>query len=75
MFWKRKTRIAARVGTWKWVDMEGKAGGLFNLELDAGENNDLSSIHPEKLQQLKDRYQTWLEAMNASSPRGPFRDF
>ena len=75
MFWKRKNRIAARVGKWKWVDMEGTSGGLYDLESDMGERTDLSSKHPEVLKRVKGRYHEWLKEMDHAEPRGPFRDF
>jgi hypothetical protein len=75
MFWKRKDSIGARVGKWKWVDMGGKAGGLFDLEADIGETQDLSKQKPEVMKMVKDRYESWLREMNAAEPRGPFRDF
>lgn len=75
MFWKRKERVGARVGKWKWVDMEGKAGGLFNLEVDPGEMKDLSQAEPDVLKHVQDRYANWLTRMEAAEPRGPFRDF
>jgi arylsulfatase A len=75
MFWQRKDYIGARVGKWKWVDMGGKDGGLFDLEEDIGEKNDLSKAEPEILQMVKDRYANWLKEMAAAEPRGPFRDY
>lgn len=75
MFWKRRNLLGARVGDWKWVDMGGKQGGLFNLADDIGEKNDLSEEHPEKLTELKREFQAWLDRMEAAEPRGPFRDF
>ena len=74
MVWKRKERIAVRAGDWKWVVMD-DGQGLFNLADDRGEQNDLSFSHPEKLAELQRLYQDWLLQMEASEPRGPFRDY
>ena len=74
MHWKRRTQRAARVDNWKWVDM-GDSGGLFNLETDVEESNDLSQAHPEVLAKLKSSYADWLSQMEAADPRGPFRDY
>ena len=74
MFWQRKDTIGARVGKWKWVKM-GADGGLFDLEADVGEKRDLSQEKPEVLKMVKGRYQNWRDEMNASPPRGPFRDY
>jgi arylsulfatase A-like enzyme len=75
MFWKRKDLVAARVDNWKWVDMGGSGGGLFDLESDVAETTDLSASRPEILQMVQGRYEKWLAEMAACPPRGPFRDF
>ena len=74
MFWKRRGDKAARVEKWKWVD-SAKGTGLFDLEADLGEKNDLSEERPEILKMVKSRFDAWTEAMEAAEPRGPFRDY
>ncbi len=74
MFWKRRGDVAARVGKWKWVD-SAKGSGLFDLEQDLGETTDLSGRHPEILKRLQTRFAAWMREMEASPPRGPFRDY
>lgn len=74
MFWQRRADKAARVGQYKWVSMA-KHSGLFDLESDPGEAHDLSSEQPEILKQLQDRFAMWRAEMDASEPRGPFRDY
>ncbi len=74
MFWQRRADKAARVGKWKWVD-SGKGKGLFDLSRDIGEKNDLSNKKPEVLKMMRDRFTAWQAEMDASEPRGPFRDF
>ncbi|WP_417847164.1 sulfatase-like hydrolase/transferase [Thalassoglobus sp.] len=74
MFWKRRDLIGARVGKWKWVQM-GKRTGLYDLQADIAEKNDLSKMRPEILAMVKDRYTSWLQEMEAAEPRGPFRDY
>ncbi len=75
MFWKRKDMKGARVGNWKWVDMEDGKGGLFNLAEDIGESKDLSQSDPDKLAEMKQAFADWLTEMDNAEPRGPFRDF
>ncbi|TWU32051.1 sulfatase-like hydrolase/transferase [Novipirellula artificiosorum] len=75
MFWKRRDLIGARIGKWKWVDMGGKEGGLFDLSTDIGERKDLSDSRPEILKMVKERFADWLKEMEAAQPRGPFRDY
>ena len=76
LFWKRQNRLGARVGNWKWVDMEGKSGGLFDLSKDIGERIDLSEKRPEVLSMVKAKFDAWYqETMIDAEPRGPFKDF
>jgi len=75
MFWKRRDLLAARVDQWKWVDMGGKSGGLFNLATDPGETSDLSSQYPDIVKMVKTRFADWQKQMKAAEPRGPFRDY
>lgn len=76
MFWKRRNTWGTRVGDWKWTVMGNDGdGGLFHLEDDPGEKRDLSATNPEKLAELKQAYQNWLDDMEQAEPRGPFRDF
>ncbi len=75
MFWERRNLRAARVGQWKWVDMAGKGGGLFDLSNDLGETKDLSKSRPEVLGMVKERFAAWRREMDAAEPRGPFRDY
>ncbi len=74
MFWQRRNDKAARVGNWKWVEST-RGGGLFDLERDIGESNDLSETRPDKLAEMKQHFANWQAEMDASEPRGPFRDF
>jgi hypothetical protein len=75
MFWKRRNLLAARVENWKWVDMGEGRRGLFDLENDIRERNDLSEKRPDVLKKVQDRYANWLQEMEAAEPRGPFRDY
>jgi arylsulfatase A-like enzyme len=74
MFWQRRTDKAARVGRYKWVE-SARGAGLFDLEKDVGEKNDLGRERPELLAQVKGRWQAWRKAMDDAEPRGPFRDY
>ena len=52
-----------------------KAKGLYDLSSDIGETKDLSREKPEIAKMLKDRFEAWQQEMDASEPRGPFRDY
>ena len=74
MFWQRRSDRAARVGRWKWLE-SGKGTGLYDLAADLGETKDLSTEKPDVLQKVKGRFDAWRQAMDATEPRGPFRDY
>jgi len=74
MFWERRSDRAARVGNWKWVD-SAKGRGLFDLSTDLGETNDLSKEKPEVAAMMKAKFAAWKAEMDASEPRGPFRNY
>ncbi|HEY5314900.1 MAG TPA: sulfatase-like hydrolase/transferase [Pirellulales bacterium] len=74
MFWQHQDDKAARVGSWKWVASQ-VGNGLYNLASDEGEQHDLSTERPEKLADLQNRFEKWRREMDASEPRGPFRDY
>lgn len=74
MFWQRRRDVAARVGPYKWVQSS-KGSGLFDLSTDPGEEHDLSTEKPEVLERVKARFAAWQAEMEASEPRGPFRDY
>jgi arylsulfatase A-like enzyme len=74
MFWQTREAKAARVGSYKWVE-SAKGGGLFDLNADPGETKDLSGAKPTLADQLKQRFAGWRKEMDATEPRGPFRDY
>jgi len=74
MFWQRRGDFAVRVGNWKW-SKTGAAGGLFDLAADRAETNDLTKARPEIVTRLQARLEAWRAEMDASEPRGPFRDY
>ena len=74
MFWQWRGERAARVGTWKWVDGS-RGDGLFNLGSDLGESHDLLKDQLEMASKVRGRFEAWRREMDASEPRGPFRDY
>ena len=74
MFWQRRGDKAARVGAWKWSE-SAKGGGLFDLSVDPGETKDLSAENPGMLAKVNARWEAWRKEMDATEPRGPFRDY
>ncbi len=74
MFWQRRGDRAARHGQWKWVS-SAKGSGLFDLSSDLGETHDVSAEQPQVLKDMQARFASWRAEMDASEPRGPFRDY
>lgn len=74
MFWQRRADKAARVGHWKWLD-SAKGKGLYDLATDPGETQDLSQENPAVVKLMQTRFAAWKKAMDATEPRGPFRDY
>jgi arylsulfatase A-like enzyme len=74
MFWQRRAERAARVDGWKWIQTS--AGEqLFDLAADPSEKTDLSRERPEVLNRIRAGWGEWRAEMDASEPRGPFRDY
>jgi arylsulfatase A-like enzyme len=75
MYWQRRSHRSARVGNWKWVDMGGANTGLFDLTNDLSEKHNLEKEKPDVLAMMKAKFDAWQKEMDASEPRGPFRDY
>lgn len=74
MFWELRGDYAARVGKWKWVSSS-RDSGLFDLEKDIVEQNDLTEEKPEIVRMIQQKFEGWQTTMKNAPPRGPFRDF
>jgi len=71
LYWRFTPQWAIRDGDWKLV--QGRDGGpkpgLFNLAEDIGEKNDLASANPDKVKELKAKWDAWnAEQAEASAP-------
>ena len=66
MFWRMNHRgqRAMRLGPWKYLRVDGH-DYLFNIEADARERANLGSRHPERLQAMRDAWETWDAGMPA----------
>jgi arylsulfatase len=63
--WELHGRIAVRKGDWKLIKLPANFGTgdweLFNVRNDPGETMELSNDMPDKLQELKQEWQQYLE--------------
>jgi len=62
LFWEWSKGRAVRDGDWKLVSFKG-GWELYNLKTDPVESTDLSASHPEKLEELKTKFQNWAMEM------------
>lgn len=62
-FWRYRNQWVAREGDWKYLKIKDREY-LFNLEEDLGEQHDVKSEHPEKLQYLKTILAAWEKEMS-----------
>jgi arylsulfatase A-like enzyme len=84
MFWDWPPAFeAARVGQYKWIahTPRGRRGEvaateeLFDLAADPSEKRNLAASQPEILARVKARYAQWRAEMDATEPRGPYRNY
>ena len=66
LFWKGR---AMRDGPWKLVT--GPGGGLFNLDRDLAERDDLSGQYPERLQEMTAAIERWQTDVATGATRQP----
>jgi len=62
LFWRTRTRAAARIGRWKYVQ-EGEAEQLFDIGEDLGEKTDLKAREATAFAEAKRRYSAWAAEM------------
>ncbi len=62
LFWRTRTRAAARIGRWKYVQ-EGNAEHLYDLAVDLGEKTDLKARETAAFAEAKSRYSAWAAGM------------
>jgi len=62
LFWRTRTRAAARIGRWKYVQ-EGSAEYLYDLAVDLGEKTDLKMRETAAFASTKLSYSAWAEQM------------
>jgi arylsulfatase A-like enzyme len=74
MFWQRRSDKAARFENWKWLE-SAKGNGLYDVSTDIGETHDLTAEKPEIATMMRERFEAWRAEMDATEPRGPFRDY
>lgn len=59
IYWEHYGNKAIRAGKWKLVLEGNKKWGLYDLEADRTETNDLSDKHPDIAKDLKQKYDAW----------------
>lgn len=59
LFFEHEGHKAIRLGKWKLVAVRGKAWELYDMEKDRTELNNLAKTHPEMVDSLKKKWETW----------------
>nr|AXL06012.1 twin-arginine translocation pathway signal protein [uncultured bacterium] len=62
LFWRTRTRAAARIGRWKYVQ-EGDVDHLYDLGVDLGEKTDVKARESAALSDAKARHSAWAAEM------------
>jgi arylsulfatase A-like enzyme len=62
LFWRTRTRAAARIGRWKYVQ-EGAEDHLYDVSVDLGEKTDLKTREPAVFDEVKKHYAAWAGEM------------
>ena len=58
LFWRTRTRDAARLGRWKYL-REAGVEHLFDLSADPGEKADVRAAHPDVFEEVSAVYREW----------------
>jgi arylsulfatase len=59
LFWEHEGNRAVRLGQWKLVAGHGERWQLYDVLADRAELRDLSDKHPDKVTELRTRYDQW----------------
>jgi arylsulfatase A-like enzyme len=62
LFWRTRTRDAARVGNWKYVK-DGGEEHLYDLAVDLGEKAERKADEPDVFARVKKQYDAWAAQM------------
>jgi arylsulfatase A-like enzyme len=61
LYWEHQGNKAIRFGDWKAVTVGNGEWSLYDLKRDRTELDDQSGKHPEKVQELAERWQSWAD--------------
>ncbi|MDW7692175.1 sulfatase [Flammeovirgaceae bacterium SG7u.111] len=67
LYWKKGTRAVVRDGDWKLIRYSDRPAELFDISKDISEQNNLASVHPEKVKVLFKQLFDW--EMTLGRPR------
>jgi arylsulfatase len=68
LFWEHHGHRAVRQDRWKLVGCRDGAWELYDLEADRSEMNDLAARMPEKVRELAEQHNRWVERCQAGPP-------
>jgi arylsulfatase len=60
IYWEHIGNRAVRQGDWKLVrDVEDSSWALYDMKNDPAESRDVSSLHPVRVREMLEAYQSW----------------
>jgi arylsulfatase A-like enzyme len=69
LYWEHSGGKAIRTGNWKMAALPGEEWELFDLSADRTEMNDLSAIHPDRVEEMNALWEAWEERMKITGPQ------
>lgn len=71
LFWEHAGSLAARQGPWKLVRTRSGEIGLFNLDRDLGERDNLASQYPDRVRQMLTDIEAWQQEVSIGATVQP----
>ena len=59
LYWEHQGNRAIRMGNWKLVARGLSVHGLFDLESDRSELNDLADLYPNRVAEMSKKWEEW----------------
>lgn len=63
LYWEHQGNAAVRIGKWKLVRAHNEPWELYDVAVDRTELNDLSKQQPDRVAQMKAKWQSWANAV------------
>ncbi len=75
LYWRKGSEGAIRRDSWKLIFQPGKLSALYDLSVDPGEKNDLSTKQRTRVAAMEVEWKQWESGMGRSQPTEPPKGF